>query len=195
MHQKAQELIQHSWVAIALAGLFLALPAWSQTPDTTRQPGTTSPEMSELARNYNVQESEILNLRDKGWSWNEIGNALAISKRSGRPMQEVVNQRDSGVGWNQIASQYGFKFSEVSREARQVAKKGSRADKNRKETEAIQRDTGAEGRDRETGRGTTEDRGPSSERGSDMGGERPESTFPENEPAPGAPTPGGGTTP
>lgn len=124
--------MRYQWMLAALAGLALAMPA--QAADRSYRHDAT---MADLTASYNVQQSEIQNLRDKGWSWNDIGTALAISKRSGQPLQELVAQKDSGMSWNQIADKNGFKLNEVNREAKQVAKDFKKADKNQKRGEAI----------------------------------------------------------
>lgn len=160
------------WTLAMLAGLALALPVQAQertgtTPETERGAGTVTPgtaetgrpetggrheTLAELAQSYEVQQSEIVSLRDKGWSWNDIATALAVSKRAGRPLQELVAQKDSGMSWRQIADRNGFRLNEVQREARQVARDGKRAEK-RERREAI----GTEGRTPAT-EGTSEPR-------------------------------------
>ncbi len=116
------------WTLAALGGLSLGLALPLQAADKA-----THQTMTELTADYNAQTTDVQNLRDKGWSWNEIGDALAVSKRADRPLQEVVAQRDSGMSWNQISERYGFKFSDVSGEARRVAKDARRADKNERQ--------------------------------------------------------------
>lgn len=85
--------------------------------------------LGSMASNYNVQEQDIKDLREKGWSWNEIGSALAVSKRSGKPLTEIVADRDAGQSWPQISEKNGFRFSEVSGEAKRIAKDGKAYDK------------------------------------------------------------------
>src|SRR5438270_869271 len=120
------------WMLAALASLALAAPVRAAD-----RPYHHDASMADLTASYNVQQSEIQNLRDKGWSWNDIGTALAISKRSGQPLQELVAQKDSGMSWSQIADKNGFKLNEVNRESKQVAKDFKRADKEQKRGEAI----------------------------------------------------------
>lgn len=126
------------WVPAALVGLALAMPAYADQPTMTRHAT-----MADLTASYNVQQSEIQNLRDKGWSWNDIGTALAISKRSGQPLQELVAQKDSGMSWSQVADKNGFKLNEVNREAKQVARDFKRADREARRGEAIRARRGA----------------------------------------------------
>jgi hypothetical protein len=116
----------------ALVGLALASPARADERDTHRDVS-----MTDLSASYNVQQSDVQNLRDKGWSWNDIGSALAISKRSGQPLQELVAQKDSGMSWSQIADKNGFRLSEVQRESRQVARDFRRADAQGKRGQAV----------------------------------------------------------
>lgn len=124
--------MRSQWMLTALAGLALAMPLSSSAQD--RKDAT----MADLTASYSVQQSEVQNLRDKGWSWNDVGTALAISKRSGQPLQELVAQKDSGMSWNQIADKNGFKLNEVNREAKQLARDFKRADRQAKRQDAIQ---------------------------------------------------------
>jgi hypothetical protein len=116
----------------ALVGVALASPARAAERDARRDVT-----MTDLSASYNVQQTDIQSLRDKGWSWNDIGSALAISKRSGQPLQELVAQKDSGMSWSQIADKNGFRLSEVQRESRQVARDFRRADAQTKRGEAV----------------------------------------------------------
>jgi hypothetical protein len=81
----------------------------------------------ELAGEYNVLESEILALRDKGMGWGEVGHALAISQRAGVPLKDVLALRDSGMGWGEIAQKYNFKLGEVTGKAKDVGARGDKA--------------------------------------------------------------------
>ena len=107
----------------ALFGLALSMPALAKD----RAASHDAP-MADLTASYNVQQSDIQSLRDKGWSWNDVGTALAISKRTGQAVQELVAQKDSGMEWNELAEKNGFKLSEIRGEPRQVAKDFRRAD-------------------------------------------------------------------
>ena len=119
---------------MAAAMLAAALSAPVSAADKTMRHDAT---MADLTASYNVQQSEIQNLRDKGWSWNDIGTALAISKRTSQPLQELVAQKDSGMSWNQIADKGGFRLNEVNNEAKQVAKDFKRAEKQVKRGEGV----------------------------------------------------------
>jgi len=119
---------------VALMAAALAAPAVAQNNSSS---GRHSASLSDLASSYSVQPSEIQNLRDKGWSWNDIGKALAISKRSGQPLQELVAQKDSGMSWNQIADKNGFKLTEINRESKQLAKDFRKADRDARAGQAI----------------------------------------------------------
>jgi hypothetical protein len=123
--------MKNQWLFAALAALALAAPV--RADDRTHKDMS----MADLTASYNVQQSEIQNLRDKGWSWNDIGTSLAISKRSGQPLQELVAQKDSGMSWHQIADKNGFKLNEVQKEGKQVAKDFKRADKEQRRGQAV----------------------------------------------------------
>jgi hypothetical protein len=124
--------MKKQWLLAAVVAMAMSAPALAE--DRARRDAN----MADLTASYSVQQSDIQNLRDKGWSWSDIGTALAVSKRSGQPLQELVAQKDSGMSWNQIADRNGFKLNEVQREAKQVAKDFKRADKEARRGEAIQ---------------------------------------------------------
>jgi hypothetical protein len=122
--------MKSQWMLAALVGLALAMPA--------RADETRAATMADLTASYNVQQSEVQGLRDKGWSWNDIGTGLAISKRTGQPLQELVAQRDSGMSWSRISEKNGFRLGEVNREAKQLARDFKRVDRESKRRDAIQ---------------------------------------------------------
>ena len=117
--------MQTKWLLALLAGVSLALPVRADEPSSR----AANDKMAEIASDYNVQETQITDLRDKGWSWNEIGDALAVSKRSGQPLDQIVAERDSGLSWRQISDKYGFKFKDVRGDARHVAREVKKADR------------------------------------------------------------------
>jgi len=119
--------------AVLALALAVVAPAMAQNASQNHR----SASLSDLASSYNVQPSEIQNLRDKGWSWNDIGKALAISKRSGQPLQELVAQKDSGMSWSQIADKNGFKLNEINRESKTLAQDFKRADKDARTGQAV----------------------------------------------------------
>lgn len=97
-------------------------------PRALGAPQAGGDKLHQIAADYDVQVSQIEDLRDKGWSWNEIGNAMSVSKRSGQPLDQIVGERDSGRSWDQISQGYGFRFKDVKGDARHVAKEIKRAD-------------------------------------------------------------------
>lgn len=72
-----------------------------------------------LAEEFGVGETTVQELRAKGLGWGEVRHALAISRRSGQPVEEVMKLRDSGLGWGEIAKRYGFKLGELSKPAKE----------------------------------------------------------------------------
>jgi hypothetical protein len=108
-------------------------PGFAEEPPVA-QPEPAEPEkpakerfVTELSRKYNVPESEIVALREKGLGWGEVGHALAIAQKSGKPLSEVMALRDSGLGWGQISQKYGFKLGEIKKEAKFVERRAMKA--------------------------------------------------------------------
>jgi hypothetical protein len=103
---------------------------------------------AELAKKYNVTEKEVADLRAKKLGWGEIDNALAISRKSGKPLSEIMAMRDSGMGWGQIAKKEGFTLGEVKR-----SEKADRAAADRADRAAARADKAAGRGDKGHGRG------------------------------------------
>ncbi len=119
-----------------ILALGLALAASGQAPAAPARASsayTADAALARVAAVYNAQESDVLDLRAKGWSWSELGDALAVSKRAGRPLQEIVAERDAGMSWSRIAAKHGFPFQEVSRGAKRAARQARLADEQRRE--------------------------------------------------------------
>ncbi len=122
------------------ASALMALMAASHAAAAPSSSYSGDEAMGQLAASYNVTEADILELRAKGWSWKELGDALAVSKRSGRTLQDVVAERDAGQSWNAIAEKSGFQFHDVSADARHAAREARKADARRKEESRPQED-------------------------------------------------------
>jgi hypothetical protein len=80
-------------------------------PTTTTSPSVTVPDegplINEFSVRFNVGAGDIAALRQRGVGWTELGNALSIAQRSGRPLQEVVNSRAAGTEWDVVAQRFG----------------------------------------------------------------------------------------
>lgn len=74
---------------------------------------TFDPKVSELGDRYGFEADEVKGLRDRGYSWRETENALAIAHKAGKPLDEVVAARDRGQSWSDIAEGYGFKLRDA----------------------------------------------------------------------------------
>lgn len=68
-------------------------------------------------------KSDDVSLFARGWSWEDIGHAKAISKKAGVKYERIVELRDAGLAWSQISEGHGFKLAEVARAAQEHAKK------------------------------------------------------------------------
>lgn len=109
---------------LTLLGLSLVAPAeaeeTAEEQAAARQAAETRTDrrVRELAEEYEVKQEDVLGLREKGLGWGEIRHALAISKRSEKPLAEIVALREKGLGWGQIARKHGFSLGEVGGKGR-----------------------------------------------------------------------------
>lgn len=139
---------------LTLLGLSLLAPAGAEEPAeeeaAARQAEETRTDrrVRKLAEEYGVKKEDVLGLREKGMGWGEIRHALAISKRSEKPLAEIVALREEGLGWGQIARKHGFSLGEVSGKGR-----------SREKLRDAPKERGVERRKGPTDRGKAERRG------------------------------------
>lgn len=62
-------------------------------------------------------------LYERGWTWEDIGQAQAIARRARVKVDRVVELRDAGLGWSQISEGHGFKLADVAKEAHELSAK------------------------------------------------------------------------
>ncbi len=176
-----------NWMLVTLMGLGLVLPLRAadapteppkeeppkqEEPKKPEEPARVSEKRNKpagrIAAEFDVPESEVLDLRDKGLGWGEIRHALAISRRSGQPTSEILKLRESGMGWGQISRKFGFKLGEATgkgfwsvREERADAEQAeARFQGRRLETGRERPGRGEGGGPAERGRGRGHGRGP-----------------------------------
>lgn len=51
-----------------------------------------------------MSDTDIRQLRERGYSWGDIGRALVISEECGKQLTEITSLRDSGLDWPEIAN-------------------------------------------------------------------------------------------
>jgi len=117
---------------ILMASVVLTLTAASGLAATPAGSYSGDEALNQLAASHNVSKDDIVQLRAQGWSWNELGDALAVAKRSGRSLQDVAADRDSGLSWARISEKSGFEFQSVSSDARHAARQAKKADEQRR---------------------------------------------------------------
>lgn len=138
--------------------------------DKSRKTATTG--------SLNVSDAEIRGLRERGYSWGDIGRALVIAEQSGKSLNDVTSLRDSGMDWNDIANRWNVQMFPEQKKG----KKGGR------------REPGL--REAPSGRGTQQ---PGTSPATEPGGTAP--TMPPGDGSPGGspgttnPTPRPGGTP
>lgn len=80
-----------------------------------------------LAARYKLPEKEVLALRAKSLGWGEIDDALAISRRSGKPVSAIIAMHDKGMGWSAIAKKHGFTLGQLRQAAKAEADRAAKA--------------------------------------------------------------------
>lgn len=98
-----------------------------EAPADTESKGSKK-HLEKLSAEFGVTEARLVELREKGMGWGEIGHALAIAQKSGKPLDDVLKLRESGMGWGEIAKQYGFKLGEIKGNAKKAEALGKKAD-------------------------------------------------------------------
>lgn len=61
-------------------------------------------------------------LYERGWTWEDIGQAQAIAKRARVKLARVIELRDAGLGWSQISEGHGFKLADVAQDAHELSR-------------------------------------------------------------------------
>lgn len=64
-----------------------------------------------------------VSLYERGWTWEDIGQAQAIAKRARVKVDRVVELRDAGLGWSQISEGHGLKLADVAKDAHELSAK------------------------------------------------------------------------
>jgi len=85
--------------------------------------------VNKLSEKFDVPEITVLELRESGMGWGEVGHALSLAERSGEPLDEIVALRESGMGWGQIAKKYDLKLGKVKKDVKFAESQGKKFDK------------------------------------------------------------------
>jgi hypothetical protein len=81
----------------------------------------------ELAAEYNLKDGDMINLRDRGLGWGEIGRALAVVKKAGVPLTDVIGLRDSKMGWGEIAKKYNMTVGDLDGNGNAIEARAAKA--------------------------------------------------------------------
>lgn len=85
-------------------------PTATITPTVTITPtGTITPTASanrvaeEIAANYGITLTKLMELHNTGIGYGEIVIALELAKASGKSLEEILAMKEAGKGWGEIA--------------------------------------------------------------------------------------------
>jgi hypothetical protein len=92
--------------------------------------------MADFAKKHNVTEAQVQSMRNSGFSWSDVGEAIAISDKANIPNADVVALREAGLPWDQIASRYGLKPADMRKKGEEIKAEAVKA-------EGSQTDSGA----------------------------------------------------
>src|SRR5262245_19602748 len=92
----------------------------TQTVPSPAAPPDESPLLTEFSGRFRAPSNQLTALRQRGVSWTEIGNAMSIADRSGRPFADVVGLRNQGLEWNAIAQNFGLQPETVQDDVRDI---------------------------------------------------------------------------
>jgi hypothetical protein len=67
-------------------------------------------QVEKLSAEFGVEKDEVRSLREKGLGWGEVRHALAISRKSGKPVADILKLREGGMGWGEIAKKEGVRL-------------------------------------------------------------------------------------
>ncbi|MBI4346734.1 MAG: hypothetical protein HY553_07750 [Elusimicrobia bacterium] len=89
----------------AVVALAASAPLFAEDRPNTGDPKTPGTQMRQGGR-LNVNDTDIKSLRERGYSWGDVGRALVIADQSGRSLNEVTGLRDSGLSWDDIGTRF-----------------------------------------------------------------------------------------
>ncbi len=98
MHTK--DVLWAAALALGAAGSALAAERSPNMFDT----GQT--QMDKQTGKLDVSDTDIKSLRERGYTWGDVGRALLIADQSGKKLSDVTSLRDSGLGWDDIGSRF-----------------------------------------------------------------------------------------
>lgn len=87
--------------------------------DIAMVPMVSTPEMEAFNRRfisqyYGIPESQLVQLRQQGFSWDEINLIANASVRTGQPVATIASLRSQGMSWQDIANRYNVALSDLT---------------------------------------------------------------------------------
>ncbi len=64
---------------------------------------------------YAIPQSEIVALRNQGYSWEQIYMMANAAVRTNQPISQIAQLRSQGMTWNQIADRYNVPVADLTR--------------------------------------------------------------------------------
>jgi hypothetical protein len=93
--------------------------------------------MADFAKRHHVTEGQVRSMRDSGFSWSDVGEALAISDKANIPNSDVVALREAGLPWDQIASRYGLRPGDMRKKADEIKAEAVKAESGQTDAGAL----------------------------------------------------------
>ncbi len=93
--------------------------------DISMVPMISTPEMEAFNRRfisqyYGIPESQLVQLRQQGFSWEEINLIANASVRTGQSVTTIASLRSQGMSWQDIANRYNVALSDLTSPAMRV---------------------------------------------------------------------------
>lgn len=68
-----------------------------------------------ISQYFGVPQSELVNLRQQGFTWEEISMMANAAARTNQPIRQIATMRQQGLTWNDIADRYNIALADLSR--------------------------------------------------------------------------------
>ncbi len=87
--------------------------------DIAMTPMMSSAEVEAFHRNfisqyYGIPQSQVTQLRNQGFSWDEINMIANAAARTGQPVSTIASLRSQGMSWADIAARYNVALSDLT---------------------------------------------------------------------------------
>lgn len=71
-----------------------------------------------ISQYYSIPESQLVELRDMGYSWDQISMMANAAALTNQPITQIAALRNQGMSWGQIADRYNVAYADLTRPVR-----------------------------------------------------------------------------